>query len=259
MRKFSIPCDFGGTKAPFEVYIGNPKEGNHPLQNQSNWLSKERGGSIPPKVMESFAKLLELAKKNNVSFEELCSYALAAGQEELAKMPPQQAAAPVQSQPQPVAQPPVQAAPLPQPQPIPQVAPQPQAYAPPPQPQYAAPPAPQPQAYAPPPQPQAYAPPPQPQYVAPPAPQPQAYAPPPQPQYVAPPAPQPQAYAPPPPMPQAHTAPIPVPPPVILPDAGGTIAALPPIQQPSALTPTETPTQNAAPGAILPPNPFGNS
>ena len=82
MKKFTVPCDFGGQKAPFDVYIGNPKQGNHPLQNQANWLSKERGGTIPQEVMESFQKLLDLADKNNVSFEDLCVYALnVAGQQ----------------------------------------------------------------------------------------------------------------------------------------------------------------------------------
>ena len=82
MKKFTVPCDFGGQKAPFDVYIGNPKPGNHPLQNQASWLSKERGGTIPQEVMESFQKLLDLAEKNNVSFEDLCVYALnVAGQQ----------------------------------------------------------------------------------------------------------------------------------------------------------------------------------
>lgn len=81
MKKFTVPCDFGGMKAPFDVYIGSPKQGNHPLQGQANWLSKERGGAIPAEVMESFAKLLDLADKNGVSFEDLCVYALQAANE----------------------------------------------------------------------------------------------------------------------------------------------------------------------------------
>jgi len=81
MKKFTVPCDFGGSKSPFDVYIGMPKEGNHPLQNQASWLSQERGGSIPADVMESFATLLDLAKKNSISFEELCVYALEAANE----------------------------------------------------------------------------------------------------------------------------------------------------------------------------------
>lgn len=35
-----------------------------------------RGGAVPKEVMESFAKLLAIANENNVSFEEICMYAL---------------------------------------------------------------------------------------------------------------------------------------------------------------------------------------
>lgn len=82
MKKFTVPCNFGGQQAPFTIYIGEPKEGNHPIQNQADWLSKERGGTVPAEVMESLAKLKELADKNNVSFEELCVYALGAAAQE---------------------------------------------------------------------------------------------------------------------------------------------------------------------------------
>ncbi len=82
MKKFTIPCDFGNQKSPFDVYIGHPKEGNHPLQNQASWLSSERGGTIPANVMESFANLLKLASENGVEFEDLCVYALEAAQKE---------------------------------------------------------------------------------------------------------------------------------------------------------------------------------
>jgi len=81
MKKFTIPCNFGGSKSPFDVYIGTPKPGTHPLHSQASWLSRERGGQIPPEVMESFANLLELAEKNGVSFEDLCVYALQAANE----------------------------------------------------------------------------------------------------------------------------------------------------------------------------------
>ncbi len=80
MKKFSVPCDFGGTKAPFDFYIGEPKDGNHPLQNQSSWLAANRGGTVPAEVMENFAKILKLAQENGVSFEELCAYAIEANQ-----------------------------------------------------------------------------------------------------------------------------------------------------------------------------------
>ena len=78
MKKFTVPCTFAGEKAPFTIYIGDPEDKHHPLHFQSDWLSKERGGTIPSEVMESIAKLKELADRNNVSFEELCVYALGA-------------------------------------------------------------------------------------------------------------------------------------------------------------------------------------
>jgi hypothetical protein len=82
MKKFTVPCDFGGSKAPFTIYIGSPEEKHHPLHFQADWLSKERGGTIPAEVMDSIAKLKDLAEKNNVSFEDLCVYALGAAQQE---------------------------------------------------------------------------------------------------------------------------------------------------------------------------------
>lgn len=76
MKKFTIPCDFAGVKAPFNIYIGEPAPGSHPVQHQAHWLSVERGGTIPPEVMDSFQKLLDISRENGVSFEELCVYAL---------------------------------------------------------------------------------------------------------------------------------------------------------------------------------------
>ena len=84
MKKFTIPCDFGGQKAPFAIYVGEPRDDRHPLVNQQNWLSSERGGSIPQEVMDSFEKLHNIAKENNVSFEDLCMYALGQAAEEKA-------------------------------------------------------------------------------------------------------------------------------------------------------------------------------
>jgi hypothetical protein len=81
MKKFTIPCSFGGQTAPFTVYVGNPEYTHHPLHFQADWLSKERGGSIPQEVMDSLNKLKQLAEKNNVSFEDLCVYALGSATE----------------------------------------------------------------------------------------------------------------------------------------------------------------------------------
>lgn len=82
MKKFTVPCDFGGQKSPFTIYIGDPEPKHHPLHFQADWLSKERGGTIPGEVMDSIQKLYDLAQKNNVSFEELCVYALNSSDDE---------------------------------------------------------------------------------------------------------------------------------------------------------------------------------
>jgi hypothetical protein len=82
MKKFTINCDFGGQMAPFAIYIGEPEPGHHPLHFQADWLSKQRGGTIPQEAMDAIAKLKELADKNNVSLEELCVYSLGSAQQE---------------------------------------------------------------------------------------------------------------------------------------------------------------------------------
>jgi hypothetical protein len=82
MRKFTIPCDFGGIKEPFDVYIGNSDPNYHPLYYQAMWLKKDRGCIIPADVMESFAKLKKLSEERGVSFEELCEYAFKVANEE---------------------------------------------------------------------------------------------------------------------------------------------------------------------------------
>jgi Domain of unknown function (DUF2610) len=76
MKRFTIPCKFGAADLPFHIYVGTPRKTNHPLQNQADWLSSERGGVIPPEVMDSIQKLQQIAIKNNVNFEDLCVYAL---------------------------------------------------------------------------------------------------------------------------------------------------------------------------------------
>lgn len=76
MKRFTVPCDFNGVKQPFHVYIGDPSPDVHPLYYQSQWLTDNRGGTVPADVMESFQKLFNIALENDVSFEDLCVYAL---------------------------------------------------------------------------------------------------------------------------------------------------------------------------------------
>lgn len=90
MKKFNVPCDFGGVKAPFTFYVGQPSPKNHPIQFQSDWLSKHRGGIVPGDVMEKLSKISDLAKKNNVPFEDLCEYALSSDDEkDASELPPE--------------------------------------------------------------------------------------------------------------------------------------------------------------------------
>ncbi len=81
MKKFTINCDFGGQMSPFTICLGKPEPGHHPLYFQADWLSKQKNGTIPPQVMDAVAKLKTLSEENNVSFEELCVYALGAAQQ----------------------------------------------------------------------------------------------------------------------------------------------------------------------------------
>ena len=76
VKRFDIPCDFGGKKMPVTLYIGDPRLENHPLQFQNNWLSNTKGGHVPQDVMESIAKIRDLAVKNGISFEDLCYFAV---------------------------------------------------------------------------------------------------------------------------------------------------------------------------------------
>lgn len=82
MKKFTVNCDFNGSTSPFTIYIGDPEKEHHPLHFQSEWLGKTRGGAIPGEVMEALSNIQSLAEKNNVSFEELCVYALGSLEEE---------------------------------------------------------------------------------------------------------------------------------------------------------------------------------
>ena len=84
MKQFNIPCFFNGAKSSVTVYIGNPLPDHNPIHFQSDWLSKERGGSIPQEILDSLNKILALSIKNNVPFLELCEYALNAANESIA-------------------------------------------------------------------------------------------------------------------------------------------------------------------------------
>jgi tetratricopeptide (TPR) repeat protein/tRNA A-37 threonylcarbamoyl transferase component Bud32 len=81
MKRFTVPAEFGGLKYPLHVYISEVPWPKDPLEDQARWLEEERGGTIPEEVRESFRKLHKIAHENNVSFQDLCVYALGTANE----------------------------------------------------------------------------------------------------------------------------------------------------------------------------------
>lgn len=75
-QKFTTNCNFSGRKVPVTLYIGNPSVGSHPLEFQNRWLNKNKGGEVPPEIMESFLKLKQVSDKDRIPFEELVKYVI---------------------------------------------------------------------------------------------------------------------------------------------------------------------------------------
>ncbi len=75
IHKLNVICNFGGQNAPFTIYVGEPNPKNHPIHFQAEWLSKERGGTVPADVMESLTSLKNLSETNGVPLPELVEYA----------------------------------------------------------------------------------------------------------------------------------------------------------------------------------------
>jgi hypothetical protein len=76
MKRFTIPCDFGGEKFPFHIYVNSGKKSYERLCDQFRWLEEYRGGKVPVEVQDSFRRLHEIAVENNVNYMDLCVYAL---------------------------------------------------------------------------------------------------------------------------------------------------------------------------------------
>ena len=76
MAEINVPCNVNGEKVPIKFYIGQPDPKRHPIQHQADWLAKERGINVPPETMESLKEMHEIAKKNNIPFDELAVAAM---------------------------------------------------------------------------------------------------------------------------------------------------------------------------------------
>ena len=61
VKKFTINCDFGGQMIPVSFSVGNPSVDANPIEFQSRWLSKEKGGVVPQNIVDAFMKLKEIS------------------------------------------------------------------------------------------------------------------------------------------------------------------------------------------------------
>lgn len=52
MKKWTVPCDIGSRRGTYQVYLGRPAEGFHPLHFQAAWLRERMGGIVTDEAME---------------------------------------------------------------------------------------------------------------------------------------------------------------------------------------------------------------
>ncbi|MEK6258765.1 MAG: DUF2610 domain-containing protein [Planctomycetota bacterium] len=71
MKSFTIPCDIGGVKFPFYVFIVAGRNGHQRLLDQFRWLAEYRGGTISKEVLDVFERLHNQADSANVDY---CEY-----------------------------------------------------------------------------------------------------------------------------------------------------------------------------------------
>ena len=72
-----VNCYFpGNQRAPFTFYVGESNKDAKPLQHQTHWLSKERGGTVPEEFLKSLDELKKLSVSTGVPLGDLCSYAM---------------------------------------------------------------------------------------------------------------------------------------------------------------------------------------
>ena len=83
-KKFTVPCLLAdGSKKPIDFIIEEyPRNEDAPIQHEVERIKEIYGAAVPPDVIDSFNKLFTIARKNKVSFTDLCVYALEANNEE---------------------------------------------------------------------------------------------------------------------------------------------------------------------------------
>jgi hypothetical protein len=70
--QFKVPVN----GSEIDLYIGEPKDGSHPLSFQEKALAEARNIQIPGNIMSSMQETMELAKENDIPFEHLWQYVL---------------------------------------------------------------------------------------------------------------------------------------------------------------------------------------
>ncbi len=78
MKRFTVQCKMGdnGISFPVDVYVFEVFPWRHPLETQFCYFREERGFDLPKDTMDSFGRLYRIAKENNVSYTDLCEYAM---------------------------------------------------------------------------------------------------------------------------------------------------------------------------------------
>lgn len=86
IKRFTVPVSAKGAKltVPFHLYVFERPPGwkYMGIEDQAVWLEKNRALIVPQAVRDSFIRLEQIAKDNNVSFPDLCIYATGAAKAE---------------------------------------------------------------------------------------------------------------------------------------------------------------------------------
>jgi hypothetical protein len=68
VKTFKVKCELRGGEATFQVHVGRPAPGFHPLKFQAAWLREMHRGEINPEVMEEVEVLFEKSRKEGLGF-----------------------------------------------------------------------------------------------------------------------------------------------------------------------------------------------
>jgi hypothetical protein len=63
LKAFKVPCEIRGVKGTFQVYVGRPALGFHPLKYQAAWLWEDRQGIVDAEIMEAFDETTQTWKR----------------------------------------------------------------------------------------------------------------------------------------------------------------------------------------------------